>query len=106
MPGVPGEPEEPVFGRTSCVHDLPPSNLSTNCTAGRSTPIFMPLMSLDCTVVFTVLEVGVTTPPPQLRVRLSDRSLRLAFADAGRSAARRVARRARAGVPLPGALGF
>ena len=38
MPGVPGEPDEPVFGSTSCVHDLPPAAFSTNCTAGRSTP--------------------------------------------------------------------
>ena len=37
MPGVPAAPVESVFGRTSFVHDLPPSIFSTNCTAGRST---------------------------------------------------------------------
>ncbi len=100
MPGVPGAPDEPVFGSTSCVHDLPPSDFSTNPTAGRSTPILMPFASLDWTVVLTFLRVGGTTPPPQVRVRRSESSLRLAFVDAGPSAARRLASLLRAAWPL------
>src|ERR1044072_4716404 len=100
MPGVPGAPDEPVFGRTSCVHDLPPSNFSTNCTAGRSTLSFMPFSSLDRTDVLTFLRVGVTMPPPHFDVRRSDRSLRLARSDAGPSAARRLASLLRAALPL------
>src|SRR5436305_5731901 len=100
MPGVPGALEESVSGSTSFVHDLPPPVFSTNCTAGRSTESFMPLTSLDMTDVFTVLFVGSTTPPPQLFVRLSESSLRLAAADAGPSAARRAASFARAALPF------
>src|SRR3954453_4189673 len=100
MPGVPGAPAEPVFGSTSWVHDLPPLAFSTKPTAGRSTPIVMPLASLERTVVLTVFDVGATTPPPQRDVPLSERSLLLAFADAGPSAARRWARLARAALPL------
>ena len=60
----------------------------------------MPLESLEMSVVLAPGSVDGITPPPQLFVRLSDSSLRLAFSDAGPRRARRRRRRALVLVPL------
>src|ERR1044072_1232063 len=90
MTGTPGAPSAAGvsdFGRTSCVQLLPPPLAGANFSSGISIRTVMPFSSLERIVDFAIGSVDGTMPPPRLFEGLWDKSLRLAFSDAGPSAA-------------------
>ena len=89
MPGSPTSAWAALLGSTSCVQFRPPPLCAVKFSSGSSTRRLMPLTSFLSSVVLAAGRVEGIMPPPQLFVRLSESSFRLAFTEAGPSEARR-----------------
>jgi hypothetical protein len=90
IPGVPGAPGTSVFGMASRVQVLPPPVSDTKLSSGIWICSRIPFSSLFNTFVCALVRVLGLMPPPQRLVRLLTSRLRLAWSDAGPSAARRL----------------